>query len=137
MARAVGKTDAAAETQFALARFHLGQLADPHREAEHLANAREPSHRNLAELWRAIGDREQATTHALAAYKRAWADGEPYVFRYELDKARALLQKLGAETPNLPPYDPAKYEKLPWEDEVAAAIEELRAEKEAENRKKD
>ncbi|HXM44768.1 MAG TPA: hypothetical protein VN924_26260 [Bryobacteraceae bacterium] len=60
--------------------------------------------------------------------------GEPYVFRFELDKARALLEKLGAEIPNLPPYDPATAEKLPWEEEVAAAIEELRAEKEAENR---
>jgi hypothetical protein len=88
-------------------------------------------------LWLAIGDREQATQHALAAYKWAWADGEPYVHRYGLDKARALLEKLGAEIPDLPPYDPAKDEKLPWEDEVAAALEKLRAEKEAKDRKKD
>jgi hypothetical protein len=73
--------------------------------------------------------------HALAAYKAAWADGEPYVFRYALNKARALLEQLGAEIPDLPPYDPAKDEKLPWEDEVAAAIERLRAEKEAEKKK--
>ena|ERR1035437_1372066 len=131
MARAVGRTDATAETQLALARFQLGELADPRRDAEQLANVRRPSHRALAELWLAIGDREQATKHALAAYKWAWADGEPYVHRYELNKARALLEKLGAEIPNLPPYDPAKYEKLPWEDDVAAAIEKLRAEKEA------
>lgn len=57
-----------------------------------------------------------------------------YVHRYELNKATALLQQLGAEIPNLPPYDPAKDERLPWEDEVAAAIEKLRAEKEAEKR---
>ena len=137
MARAVGQTDAKAETQLALAQFHLGQLADPRREAEQLANARRPSHRDLADLWLAIGDREQAKKHALAAYKWAWADGEPYVRRYELNKARALLEKLGAEIPNLPPYDPAKDEKLPWEDEVAAAIEKLRAEKEAKNPKKE
>jgi tetratricopeptide (TPR) repeat protein len=131
MARAVGQTDADAETQLALARFQLGELADPRREAEQLATARRPSHRALADLWLALGDREQATKHALAAYKWAWADGEPYVHRYELNKARALLEKLGAEIPNLPPYDPAKDEKLPWEDDVAAAIEKLRAEKEA------
>ena len=41
--------------------IHLGQLADPRREAEQLANARRPSHRALAELWLAIGDHEQAT----------------------------------------------------------------------------
>ena len=129
MARAIGQIDELAETRLALARFHLGQLADPRREAGRLANARW-SHSALGELWLAIGDREQATQHALAAYKWAWADGEPYVHRYGLNKARALLEKLGAEVPNLPPYDPAKDEKLPWEDDVAAAIEKLRAEKE-------
>jgi hypothetical protein len=137
MARAIGQTNAAAETQLALAQLHLGQLADPRRVAEQLANARQPSHRALADLWLAIGDREQARKHALAAYKWAWADGEPYVHLYELNKARALLEKLGAEIPNPPPYDPAKDEKFPWEDEVAAAIEKLRAEKEAKNRKGD
>jgi hypothetical protein len=137
MARTVGQSDADAEAQLALAQFQLGQLADPRREAEQQANARRPSHRALADLWLAIGDREQAKKHALAAYKWAWADGEPYVHRYELNKARALLEKLGAKIPNLPPYDPAKDEKLPWEDEVAAAIEKLRAEKEAKNPKEE
>ncbi len=137
MGRAVGKTDANAETQLALAKFQLGQLADARREADQLAQARKHSHRALADLWLAIGDREQAKKHALAAYEWAWADGEPYVHRYELNKATALLEQLGAEIPNLPGYDPAKDEKLPWEDEVAAAIEKLRAEKEAKNRKKD
>jgi hypothetical protein len=129
MARAVGKTDASAETQLALAKFHLGQLDDPRREAKQLASARRPAQRALAELWFAIGDHELATTQALAAYKWAWADGEPYVHRYELNKSRALLEKLGAAIPNLPPYDPAKDGKFPCEDEVAAAIEKLRAEK--------
>jgi hypothetical protein len=134
MARAVGQTDARAETQLALARFQLDELDDPRREAEQLANARRPAHRTLADLWLAIGGREQAKNHALAAYQFAWADGEPYVHRYELNKARTLLEKLGAEIPNLPPYDPAKDEKLPWEDDVSAAIEKLRAEKESKNR---
>ena len=89
----------------------------------------------MAELWLAIGDAEQAKKHALAAYKWAWADGEPYVHRYELNKTRALLERLDAAIPDLPPYDPAKDEKLPWEDEVAAAIEKLRAKKKAKNGK--
>jgi ribosomal 50S subunit-associated protein YjgA (DUF615 family) len=84
----------------------------------------------------AIGDYEQAKKHALEAYKRAWADGEPYVYRYELNKATALLKQLGSEIPKLPPYDSSKDEKLPWEDEVAAAIEKLRVEKKAEKRRK-
>jgi hypothetical protein len=136
MARGVEKINALAETELALAKFHLGQLTDPRREAEQLAQARNPAHQRLAELWLAIGDREQAKKHALAAYKRAWADGEPYVRRYDLNKATALLKQLGTEPPKLPPYDPANDEKFPWEDKVAAAIENLRAEKEAEKNKK-
>jgi tetratricopeptide (TPR) repeat protein len=134
MARAVGQVDSAAEARLALARFHLGQLADPRGEAEQLASAAWVSNLALADLWLAIGDHEQAKKHALAAYKSAWADGEPFVFRYELNKARTLLEKLGAEIPNLPPYDPAKDGKFPCEDEVVAAVEKLRAEKAAHDR---
>jgi predicted Zn-dependent protease len=130
MARALGQTDARAETQLALAQFRLGQLGDPRREAEELASGRQPSNLALAKLRLALGDREQAKKHALSAYKWAWADGEPYVHRYELNKSRAMLEELGVEIPNLPPYDPAKDGKFPCEDEVAAAIEKLRAEQE-------
>jgi hypothetical protein len=137
MARERGNHDVAAETGLALAKFYLGQLTDPCYEAEQLAQARKPAHRLLADLWLAIGNHEQAQKHALAAYQWAWADGEPYVNRYELTKTTALLQQLGVPLPKLPPYDPAKDEKLPWEDAVAAAIEKLRAKKEAEKRKVD
>lgn len=65
------------------------------------------------------------------AYRLAWADGESHVHRYELNQSRALLEKLGAEIPNLSPYDPAKREEFPWDDELRAAIEKLRAEKKA------
>lgn len=129
MAREIEQTDAEAEAQLALANFHLGRLPDPRHEATQLSMARNVAHGDLAALWFAIGDYEQAKKHALAEYKCAWADGEPYVCRYELNKARALLEQLGADIPDLPPYNPAKDEKLPWEDEVAAAIENLQAEK--------
>lgn len=102
--------------------YITGQPLDDFREQE------------TAEL--AIGDHEQAKIHALEAYKWAWADGEPYVRRYELNKARALLEQLGADIPNLPSYDPAKDEKLPWKDEVAAAIAKLRSERAAKEAKK-
>ncbi|HLL72257.1 MAG TPA: DUF4062 domain-containing protein [Pyrinomonadaceae bacterium] len=131
MAREVGRSAETSETGLALAKFHLGQLPNPRYEAEQLAAAKDVNYRALAELWLAIGDHVQAKKYALEAYKEAWADGEPYVWRYELDKARALLDRLGAGIPNLPPYDPAKDEKLPWEDELTAAVEKLRAEKEA------
>lgn len=122
MAQAVGQSDPEAETQLALAKFHLGQLSEPSTAAELLAKARKPNHLARATLWLVIGDRKQAKKHALAAYKWAWADDEPFIHRYDLDKARALLVKLGAEIPDLPPYDPAKDEKLSWEDAALAAI---------------
>jgi hypothetical protein len=136
MSRAVGGTDAEAETRLALARFRLDNLIDPRHEAEQLGQLNNPAHQALAELWLAIGDREQAKKYALVAFRAAWADGEPFVYRYELDKSRALLEQLGAEIPDLPPYDPAKAEKLPWEDAVVDAIKELRAEKAAEAARK-
>ena len=130
MAREIGKADVTAEALLLLAKFHLRQLAAPRDEAEQLATAKEPPHQALANLWLAMGDQEQAKKHALAAYKSAWADGEPHVHRYSLNKARALLDQLGAEIPKLPPYDPTKNEKLFWEDELTAAIEKLRIKKE-------
>ncbi|HYV82091.1 MAG TPA: DUF4062 domain-containing protein [Pyrinomonadaceae bacterium] len=127
MAHEVGQRAPISEVYLALAKFHLNQLSIPRQQAQQLAAAN-LNHQALAELWFAIGDPVKAKKHALEAYKHAWADGEPYVHRYELDKSRALLEQLNAPIPNLPPYDPTKDEKLPWEDELVAAVEELRAE---------
>lgn len=137
LAREVGQTDVRAETRLALARFHLEELPEARREAEQLSKARNPHHLSLAELWQALGDTERAREHALQAYQWACGEGEPYVRRYYLDQARALLEELGAEVPPVPVYDPARDEKLPWEDEVVAAIEKLRAEKEAEGQEEE
>jgi hypothetical protein len=137
LAREVRQRDTPSEAMLAVARFHLNQLTDPRHEAEQLAMAKKTFHRAVAELWLVIGDTQQAVQHALAAYEWAWADGEPYVHRYELNKTRALLERLGAGIPNLPPYDPTRDEKFAWEDEVAAAIEKLRAEVNAEARKEE
>lgn len=132
MVRKSSLTDAESETGLALAKHHLGHLAEPQGEAERLALLREPAYRLLAQLWLALGDPAQAKPHALAAYTWAWADGEHYVNRYELTKTTELLQQMDVPIPNLPPYDAAKDEKFPWEEDVRAAIEKLRAEKEAE-----
>jgi hypothetical protein len=47
-----------------------------------------------------------------------------------LNKAIELLTRLGVAIPTLPPYDPAKDEKLPWEDKVNEIIEKLKKKKE-------
>lgn len=125
MAHESGFPDPESETLLALARFHLQQLPAAREEALRLSAVRDPAHLPLAELWHALGDTEQAATHAKAAYQYAWADGEPYVRRYALDRAKTLLRQLGEDIPALPAYDPARYPKEPWEDEIAAAITEL------------
>ena len=82
-------------------------------------------------LWRALGDHAQARHHALAAYQEAWGQGEPYVFRYGLNKATELLRDLQVPLPDLPPYDPADDPPFPRGAEVNAAIAQLHAEREA------
>ena len=128
MKREVAMRDVYAETLLALAKFRLGQLAEPHQQTEELSQVGEPVHHVLAELWLAQGDDNRARHHALAAYHRAWADGAPYVRRYVLDRATALLEQLGTEVPALPPYDPSNAERLPFEDLVVGYIATLRAE---------
>lgn len=128
MAHEVEQIDSVSETQLALAESHLGGLPNPRANAEQLSMSQDPSDIDLAELWLAIGDHEEATKHALAAHRRAWADGEPHVRRYDLTRSLGLLRQLRITPPDLPPYDPAKDAKLPWEDAVVEAIEKSRAE---------
>ena len=126
MAHESGFPDPESETLLALARFHLKQLPASREEALRLSAGRDPSHLPLAELWHALADTKQAAEHAKAAYRHAWADGEPYVRRHALDRARTLLWQLGEDIPALPAYDPAQHPGKPWEDEITAAITELR-----------
>lgn len=129
MAREVRKVDAWSETLLVLANHHRGALHEARTEAQRLAALPRPAHRPLAELYLALGDRTEAIKLALAAYKEAWADGEPYVRRDELTKSAALLQRLGEAIPTLPPFDETKHPPFPWEADVLAAIEKIKREK--------
>jgi hypothetical protein len=131
LARERNLMEAGPETGLALAKYHLGELPDAREEAQRLAQLREPAHYTLAWLWRAIGDVAQARHHARAAYKQYWGDGEPYVFRYWLDRTIELLHVLNEPISQPPPFDPAKVQPYPWEAEVQAAIDRLNAEKAA------
>ncbi|MFI6094581.1 DUF4062 domain-containing protein [Lentzea sp. NPDC051213] len=121
MARQTGIPSDRDEGWLMLARLRLGQLPDARAEIENLW----PGDDLLAELWRELGDRDRATSHALSEYEFAWADGEPYVRRHDLDKAERMLRELGAEVPVLPPYDPAADPPLPCELRVEEAIAAL------------
>ena len=133
MARERGIQDAESETGLVLSKLRLGwlSLGETKDEAQRLAHFRQPAYRYLGMLWQELGDDERAKSHALAAYRWAWADGEPYVNRYELDRSTELLEELNVSIPDLPPFDSSKVEPFPWEADVRAAIEEIRAEREA------
>ncbi|GAB5491147.1 MAG: hypothetical protein Phog2KO_13620 [Phototrophicaceae bacterium] len=74
------------------------------------------------------GDVEEATESALKFYKWAWAQGEPYVRRWELEQAQAILKQLGVDEPNLPVWDEANYVPFEHEDKVRALLERLKSE---------
>lgn len=84
---------------------------------------------SAAEVYWTLGDREQARNYALEAYEDAWADGPPYISWWELERAKKVLDDLGEPYPDMPPFDPAKIEPIPYEDEIRALIEKLKAEK--------
>lgn len=128
LARATGLTDLDTETWLALARHHAGQLDAPGAEAERLQAAGAEGYA-LVRLWLAAGDTVCARAQALKYHRWAWADGEPYVRRFDLERARRLLAELGEAEPKLPPYDPANRKRFDWQDEVEAAITALEREK--------
>src|SRR5262249_21719179 len=116
MARDVGLSDPDAEAQRGLALARTGHLAEA-EAAAHSAE-RDPPHVTLAELWLALDQRDKARDHALRGFKRAWADGPPYCWHWNLERCRAVLRALGEPEPALPPYDPAKIQPLPYEAEI-------------------
>lgn len=135
MSREAGVSNNALEAWLALAQFRLGQLPDASHDAARLASRlagkNDSAQLALAELWDAIEEPGRAAEHTVDAYRWAWADGEPYVHRYELTRATALLRQLDAEIPDLPAYDPAQERPLLFEDQVRAFIGKLRAERSA------
>lgn len=86
-----------------------------------------------AVVYLANGDLEDAKEAALEFYTWAWAQGEPYVRRWELEQARQLLQQLGEPEPQLPVWDESKYEPFPHEEAVIAFIEELKSQSDQDN----
>ncbi len=108
MTREAHFDDVHLEARLALARFRLDQLPDALSEAVRLSGDNGPAQLAIAELWDAIGDAERAAVHAQRAYRWAWADGEPFVHRYRLHRATALLERLGTEIPVLTVPNPAQ-----------------------------
>lgn len=137
LAHKAGKVDRRSEIRLAIAKHHLGELHNPSQVAEDFTyGLKEPCHHPLAELCFLIGDYEQARKHAVAAYTWAYADGEPYVRRDELNKTKALLDQLVLEIPKLPCYGQISDKRLSWGNDVAAVIDRILVLREENKRKR-
>ncbi len=78
---------------------------------------------SVAEAYLALGMKTEATEYADKAYRVAWADGAPFSWWRALERAKKVLDALGEPYPAMPPYDPGKIGKYPYQDEVEAILE--------------
>ena len=67
----------------------------------------------LAQIERDAGNTEAAIEAATKAYRLAWCDGPPFAYHWGLEAARKHLQELAAPEPEMPPFDPSKFEPMP------------------------
>jgi tetratricopeptide (TPR) repeat protein len=79
------------------------------------------------EAYLVLGDRATAHECVSKAHRRAWGEGPPHIRWYDLERCRAILAEMGEPEPQLPPFDPAKVPPIPYEKEIRAAIDRLRA----------
>lgn len=98
LAHKVGKVDRRSEIRLALAKAKMGELVDPEITADQFSiNIESHCYRAIAELYYAIGHRENSLRFAEMAFDWACADGKPYAHFYEANKASNLLRLLGRE----------------------------------------
>jgi hypothetical protein len=125
-AHKVNKFDRRSEINLAIANYHLNRLPNAHEVAASLARDIQPwCQRHLAELWIALGRPDEAKKYAIAAYRWAWAEGEPFVRRNELEKANDLIHTLGIEPPILKSFEADEKRETTWELDLKQAIEEI------------
>ncbi len=106
------------------------QIIGNRQEALRIVNDGVDSHGHTAAVVHTkSGNFEEAKEAALEFYRWAWAQGEPYVRRWELDEARKILTELGVDEPQLPVWDESMYEPFAHEAEIRALLERLKAEK--------
>jgi tetratricopeptide (TPR) repeat protein len=67
----------------------------------------------LVQIERDAGNKDKAIEAATKAYKLAWCDGPPYAYHWGLIKAQKHLEELGAQLPEMPPFDESKFEPMP------------------------
>jgi tetratricopeptide (TPR) repeat protein len=126
--RKTGERDSGPFAMRALALARLNRPADAWQSLQEGSVGMEYS-LYAAQTYIALGEPERARESVREAYELAWDDGPPYAYHWYLERCRKILKQLGEPEPQLPPFNPAKVEKLPHEEEILAAIEKLKKEK--------
>jgi tetratricopeptide (TPR) repeat protein len=67
----------------------------------------------LAQVEHDEGNQGKAVEAATKAYRLAWCDGPPFAYHWGLEKARKHLRELGADEPEMLPFDESKFEPMP------------------------
>ncbi len=116
------------EAKYAISLVRTGRLNEARTIAANLSMAREPPYLPLAELWLALGETEKARDAALTAYPKAWADGPPLAFHWELRDCRAVLKAVNEPEPKLPTTRPEDLPPFPFEEDIHRLIAEHKAE---------
>jgi len=112
------------EARRAVSLAALGRQEEARRIAAKVDHGKKPPHIELALLYVELGDRAKAREHA-----RAWAEGPPYHYHWDLEDCRKVLAAVGEPEPQLPPFDPSKVEPFDFEPDVERLIEKTLAEK--------
>jgi hypothetical protein len=115
IAREFGRHESRSEALLLLAKLRSGARFDVRAEVERLGESANDAALTIAEIWHAIGDHAQARQFALRAYRWAIADGEPYVRRYHLTRAKTLCDEMNMKLASTARYDPSKITQYPWE----------------------
>jgi pentatricopeptide repeat protein len=129
MGREVGLSVTHEEARLALAQARAGKEGTARAELDRLQAADRPPHATLAEIFLELGEHGTAKEHALEGYRLAWADGPPCAFAWALRRARAVLEALGEEVPELPPHREDEAPPIPCEKEIRELIDRLEEEK--------
>ncbi|MEM9387834.1 MAG: DUF4062 domain-containing protein [Pseudomonadota bacterium] len=117
------------EAEYAASMARLGEHEEAREYADRLSSLREPPHLRLAELRLVLGDAERARSQALLAYPKAWADGPPFAFHWDLRDCRAVLKAVGEPEPHLPCKRPEDLPPFEFEEEVLEGVKKGKAEK--------
>ncbi len=65
---------------------------------------------SAAIIFAEMGEVDKAYYHAMGAYKKAWADGPPYSYCWDLRKAAVVFREVGRDLPSLPSFKDKKRE---------------------------